>query len=83
MTELVEPVTGAMSVQKCLTHSIRRRHLMNAEDNCNLDALILRTFAPRFMHLPRTGEFSNSLILSQAARSMIEAEALALNNASA
>ena len=83
MTELDEPATSAMSVQKCLTHSIRRRHLMNAGDNCNPEALILRTFSPRFMHLPRTAEFSHSLTLPEAARSMIETEALALNNASA
>ena len=48
MIELVEPGIGAMSVQKCLTHRIRRRHLWNAEDTCNLEAAILRTctFSP-------------------------------------
>ena len=54
MTELVEPVIGAMSIQKCLTHNIRGRHFMDAGDNCSLAALILRTFSPRFMHFVRT-----------------------------
>ena len=83
MTELVEPVTGSMTVQKSLTHSIRRKHLMTAGDNCNLEALALRTFSPRFMHSIRTEEYANSLILPEAARSLIESEARALNNASA
>ena len=83
MTELVEPATGAMSVQKCLTHSIRRRHIMDAGDNCRLEALVLRTFSPRFLHASRTAEFANALIMPEATRSLIEAEARALNNASA
>ena len=56
---------------------------MNPDDNCHLEALVLRTFSPRFTHIARISEFSNSLILPEAARSMIESEALALNNASA
>ena len=83
MTELMEPVTGAMSVQKCLTHSIRRKHIMDAGDTCRLEALVLRTFSPRFLHSSRTGEFANSLIMPEATRSLIESEALALSNASA
>ena len=71
MTELVEPVTSTMSVQKCLTHNIRRKHLMDAGDNCSLEALVLRTFSPRFMHRIRTGEFANSLIMPEATRSLI------------
>ena len=34
MTELVEPAGGSMSVQKAITHSIRRKHLMVPEDSC-------------------------------------------------
>ena len=83
MTELVELVTGSLIVQKAITHSIRRKHLMIPEDSCHLEALVLRTFSPRFMHSGRTAEFSNALILPEAARVMIESEALALNNASA
>ena len=84
MTELVEPITGSMTVQKSLTHSIRRKHLMTAGDNCNLEALVLRTFSPRFIHSIRTEEFANSQIVPEAARSLIESEeARALNNASA
>jgi hypothetical protein len=83
ITELVEPVTGAMFVQKRLTHSIRRKHIMDAGDSCRLEALVLRTFSPRFLHSSRTGEFANSLIMPEATKSLIESDALALSNASA
>ena len=75
MTELVDPVAGPMTVQKSITHNIRRKHLMNPDDNCHLEALVLRTFSPRLTHAARTSEFSNSLILPEAARTMIESEA--------
>ena len=56
---------------------------MDAGDSCCLEALVLHTFSPRFMHSVRTGEFANSLIMPEATRSLIESEALALSNASA
>ena len=56
---------------------------MDAGDNCSLEALILRTFSPRFMHSVRTGEFAISPIVPEATTRTIESEALALSNASA
>ena len=56
---------------------------MDAGNTCRLEALVLRTFSPRFLHSSRTGEFANSLIMPEATRSLIESEALALSNASA